>query len=319
VLLFDPDTAGEMAVDRAVSLFLTQPVEIAIATLDEDLDPDEYLLKHGLEAWEKLIAAAPEALAFKWKQLVRNFAAEDGNLTGQQNAIGAYIDLIGQARASGPVDPIRWGLVLSQVSKLTGIPAEQLQKRLSAARPVAKKPMQPVAPASAPASPAPHVEPRRKPGVLSARDRAECWILGVLLLEPGRWQRVQLLISPEDFTDDRRRRLAEVYWNYQRDEGEPEFRDLLTFLGDPAVSGDEASGNDLRSLAIEVTAEVEGFAERQLDFESTLASAMEHLNKTRQHQEKQKLIQTLRGEEALNAEQQVDLLRQLQDRARKPK
>src|SRR5262249_7689424 len=41
VLLFDADTAGDLAVNRAVELFLTQPIEIAIASIPEDLDPDE--------------------------------------------------------------------------------------------------------------------------------------------------------------------------------------------------------------------------------------------------------------------------------------
>jgi DNA primase len=41
VLLFDADTAGDTAVDRTVELFLTQPVEIAIASMPEGVDPDE--------------------------------------------------------------------------------------------------------------------------------------------------------------------------------------------------------------------------------------------------------------------------------------
>src|SRR5204862_4149748 len=43
VLLFDADTAGDAAVDRAVGLFLTQPVEIHIASMPPEVDPDEYL------------------------------------------------------------------------------------------------------------------------------------------------------------------------------------------------------------------------------------------------------------------------------------
>jgi hypothetical protein len=137
----------------------------------------------------------------------------------------------------------------------------------------------------------------------------------VLLLEPARWQRVQLIIGPEDFTDDRRRRLAEVYWNYQRDEGEPVFNELLGILGDLARQNPEDGGpGDLRELAIEVTGEVEAMADRQSNFESTLAAAMMHFDRNRQSLEKQRLIATLRrsGEQNLGAEQEVDLLKQLQ-------
>ena len=55
VLLFDADTAGDLAVDRAVGLFLTQPVEIAIASMPPGVDPDGFCWRTGLrrsrECW----------------------------------------------------------------------------------------------------------------------------------------------------------------------------------------------------------------------------------------------------------------------------
>ena len=331
VLLFDPDTAGDLAVDRAVSLFLTQPVEIAIANLGEDLDPDEYLLKYGLEAWEKLIATAPEALTFKWRQLVRQFAADDGNLTGQQKAIDGYLDVIGQARAAGPVDPIRWGLTVSQVGKLTGIPTDQLQRRLAAVRPAAKKPAAPLVPAASAGQradapiPVPAPVRRPRPGVRSARDRAERWILGALLLEPARWHTIQTVVAPEDFTEPVRRRLAEVYWRHQHDEGEPVFSEFLgsldsAVIGRPDADGhgsaDDVSAAELGELAVEVTNEVEAFAAWQSDPEATLMSLIEHLDHNRNTQEKQKLLASLRRstEQNLDDQQEVDLLKKLVQR-----
>ncbi len=70
VLLFDADAAGDTAVNRAVELFLSQPIEIAIASMPTGLDPDEYLLQRGLEAFETLLRDATDVLAYKWKQLV---------------------------------------------------------------------------------------------------------------------------------------------------------------------------------------------------------------------------------------------------------
>ena len=52
VLLFDADTAGDTAVDRAVGLFLTQPVEIVIASMPPEVDPDEFVLKEGPEEFQ---------------------------------------------------------------------------------------------------------------------------------------------------------------------------------------------------------------------------------------------------------------------------
>ena len=58
VLLFDADNAGDLAVNRAVELFLTQPVEILIASMPEGIDPDEFLLAHGAEGFAAMLADA---------------------------------------------------------------------------------------------------------------------------------------------------------------------------------------------------------------------------------------------------------------------
>jgi len=100
VLLFDADTAGDTAVNRAVELFLTQPIEIAIASMPEGVDPDEYLIANGAEAFEKVLATASDALAFKWKLLDRQFAASD-DLTGRQKAVEEYLGTLAAARGTG--------------------------------------------------------------------------------------------------------------------------------------------------------------------------------------------------------------------------
>jgi replicative DNA helicase len=76
--------------------------------------------------------------------------------------------------------------------------------------------------------------------------QAESWLLGLLLLEPQRWHDVQREVMPADFQDEPRRRLAELLWAHQRDEGEPVLSEFLGSLPD-----------DLKGLAVEVMDEVE--------------------------------------------------------------
>ncbi len=218
VLLFDADFAGDNAVDKAVGLFLTQPIAIHIASMPPDTDPDEFLLKNGAEEFQRVMAEAPDALTYKWRQLDRRFAASEGDLTGQQKAVETYLETLAGARGSGPVDSIRWGGALTRVSRLTGIPVDDLTKRFR---------MQPPArPAARPAAGAAHNEaaPAAAPRALrswmpSGQGQAERWILGVLLLEPNRWARVQRTVGVADFADAEYRRLAEIYWEHQRHEG----------------------------------------------------------------------------------------------------
>ena len=141
VLLFDADSAGDKAADRVVQLFLTQPIEIAVASMPEGMDPDELLIERGAAGFEEVIAGAIDVLTYQWKALSREFAAHPNDLTGQQKAVRQYLDLLANARGSGPVDPIRWGMALTRVSRLTGMPIDELNRQFKTAKsPQATKP-----------------------------------------------------------------------------------------------------------------------------------------------------------------------------------
>jgi DNA primase len=307
VLLFDADTAGDMAVNRAVELFLTQPIEIAIASMPEGIDPDEYLLEHGADGFAKMLSNASDALSYKWKQLAADFL-KTGDLTSQQKAVQSYLDVIGQARGSGPIDPIRWGAILTRVSRLTEIPVEELHKRF---RNVGKKPRFSATPQAAEEQTAEPSVPEQKRS--DAHDRAEQWILGVLLLEPHRWQDVQHHLSVEEFTNGPHRRIAELYWNCQRDDGEPTLAEFVSLL-------DEG----LKDLAMRLVDEVEALSAADgADADRTLSEAMRHLDEQRKRREEAKLIAELRRTSGASdakpqAAEEIDLLRKLQEQARRP-
>jgi DNA primase len=252
VLLFDADSAGDQAADRVVQLFLTQQIEMAVAALPEGMDPDEYLLAHGAEAFEKVLADAEDVLSFKWRQLSNRFMEKRGDLTGQQKAVEEYLELLAQARGSGPVDPLRWGGALARVSRLTEIPVDQLNRRFKARRSSPRRSGNPgiqVAGTEQPTMKDSAEQPLQTAAPLPTnRLVAERWILGILLSEPQLWQDVQVDIHVDDFADLQHRRIAEVYWNCQRDEGEVVFNTLLSLLDDPA----------LKELAIRLVDEMEG-------------------------------------------------------------
>src|SRR5207253_1362494 len=96
-------------------------VEIAVASMPQGLDPDEYLIKQGAAEFEKLIASAPDALSYVWKQMRRQFQASEDNLTQQQKLAEKYLELLGAARGK-TIDPLRWGKIISDASDKTGIP-----------------------------------------------------------------------------------------------------------------------------------------------------------------------------------------------------
>jgi hypothetical protein len=105
-----------------------------------------------------------------------------------------------------------------------------------------------------------------------------------------------------------RRKLGEVYWQHQRDEGEPAFHEFLAVLRDPALT----------ELAVELVDEVGALT----DLDQALAEALEHLQDSRRRVEEQKLMAALRrssdGQPLPDEQSEVDLLKQLQEKARQP-
>lgn len=332
VLLFDADAAGDLAVDRAVGLFLTQPVEIAIASMPADVDPDEYLIEHGAEGFEKMLAGASDALSYKWKQLARRFGESGNNLTGQQKAVEEYLKRLADARGTGPVDSLRWGQALSRVSRLTEIDVSELNRRFG--RPKNSPPQGRRGPVTNPSTAPPSDVSARPRKVLSARERTERGILGILLLEPARWQEIQQKVEVEDFTDATRRRLAEIYWDYQRDEGEPVFSEFLELLrnrtsaSQSGVARDSGSsregetftptGEDLVTLAIEVVTETE--AESHGDLDATWHGYAKFLESDQRLREQRKLAAELRrtSEGPSSEVTSRDPLFEMQEKARRP-
>jgi DNA primase len=289
VLLFDADIAGDTAVNRAVELFLTQPVEVAIASMPDGLDPDEYLLKYGSEAFDGLLKNAADALTYKWKQLVTSFNESGNDLTGQQKAVSHYLELLAGARGAGPVDSLRWGSALARVSRLTEIPVDELNRKFKSKPGVSSK--------TRPAASLPAV-PVARPTALNAQDRVERWVLAVLLAQPGRWFEVQTTIQPEQFTDPVRRQLAELYWDHQRHEGEP---DLHQFIG-------ELVQPDIAQLAVDLFEEFESLGDPDL----RLKEAVQFFDRQRADQMSSKHLADLRrtsvpGQPGLSSEGRVKM------------
>jgi DNA primase len=303
VLLFDPDSAGDAAVNRAVELFLSQPVEVTIAALPDGMDPDEFLLKHGAEAFNKILADSADALTFKWKQLTRQFRSSDA-ITGQQQAVQEYLQTLSAARNSGggAIDSLRWGAALSRVSRLTDIPVQELNRRFGIGRSGKRGPGKPAAQVAAtdqPTTNAP-VPP------LQARQRAEGFILGLLLIEPQRWDDVQQHIGPTDFTDEGIRSIAEIFWRHQQDEGPPVFNEFLGLL-------DET----MKSAAVALA---DGASDAE-DAAVFLAGSMQHLLDDHRREEGRKLIAHLRktsDSSPAGVEDDMETIRRLQENARQP-
>lgn len=290
VLLFDGDNAGDLAVERALQLFLTQPIEIGIATLPTNIDPDEYLLKQGLSSFDRLIDQAQDALTFQWKKLFQRLSKTENDLTARSRLIDEYLQRLSSARSGGPVDPIRWGSILARVSKLTNIPVDELNQKFRVRKTRGRSSI----PSISPTGSVNRAQPTLVP---PARCQAERWILGGLLHLPRAWANVQQVLDSKDFMTEKLKPLAEWYWDYQRHEGEISLKELIVQLEDP----------ELKSLAIELASEVETMN----NLHQRLEEAVQFIQREREISSLEKQVLELKRSKELEAIRGDEVLRSL--------
>jgi DNA primase len=65
VLVFDADAGGTTGVDRALEVFVSQEMDLRIATLPAGLDPCDLLVAQGPEPFRRALEKAPDALEYK--------------------------------------------------------------------------------------------------------------------------------------------------------------------------------------------------------------------------------------------------------------
>ena len=75
VMLYDPDTAGELATLRALEMFIKEDVNVKIACLPKGEDPDSFIRKFGGEALLKVLTEAFPIFDYKLNYLLSKYQA----------------------------------------------------------------------------------------------------------------------------------------------------------------------------------------------------------------------------------------------------
>jgi DNA primase len=64
VVNYDPDTAGQVATERSLTLLLEKEFDVRVLALPGGADPDKFLKEQGAEAYRELLAKAPPYLDY---------------------------------------------------------------------------------------------------------------------------------------------------------------------------------------------------------------------------------------------------------------
>jgi DNA primase len=133
VLVFDADAGGENGVDRALEIFASHEVDLAIATLPAGLDPCDLLVQQGADAFRQALDRAVDALEFKLNQVLP--AGGPQGVEETRRAVDAVLGIIALAPPlSGQAGAIKAQLMVSRIARRLTLKEEVVWARLQELR-----------------------------------------------------------------------------------------------------------------------------------------------------------------------------------------
>lgn len=266
VLVFDADVAGQAAAERAIEVFLSQRLNVRVATVPQMAgeggavkDPCDYVLAAGAEGMRRLVADAPDALEYAWARRAEAYRQAE-TLTQKRTILEEFLRLIVSSAAYGAIDALRQGLLVGHLAELVGLSPRDVNEQM---RRLGRR----VGRASATGG-----DESAPPE--QATDRAERWALGALISHPELFDTVRDKIAPGMFDSPALRAVAEQVW-LLAGQGRLELAALL------GAGESEHWGRVVTDLQIA--------AEKRGNHRRHLAEAAEDLQRRRRRQELQLL------------------------------
>ena len=201
LLVLDGDAAGRRRADEILELFVSAQLDLRILTLPDDLDPADFLLTRGAEAFQNLLGSAVDALEHKLRILTSSVDAQSS--IGQiQRAQEEMLRIL--AKAPRPRDSaahLREAQILSRLAQRFRVGEPALRDRLRSLREKANRPR-----AATPVSAEPATLPP-KPGIA---EKAEQELLEIVLQSPEWVHLIAEQLPPAVWRCSRRRAVFSV-------------------------------------------------------------------------------------------------------------
>jgi DNA primase len=282
VLVFDADAGGQTGVDRALALFTSHDVDLAIAALPEGFDPCDLLVKAGADAFRQVLEGAVDALEFKLNQTL----PREGPVSVEESrrAVDAVLGIIALAPPlTGQAGAVKAELMVSRIARRLALKEETVWARLDELRKERRE-------AAPPARPAPPPAPKTR----AAPEERE--LLEVLLAEPALVSVAMAQLHPDEIQHPDARRLLVGLYQLQS-AGEP-----------PTVDGLRVRLDD--AALVEGALKLQDIGRRHPDREAWLKRLLAHFEERRARPVKQELQNQLHA--ASDHQAALELLRRLQ-------
>jgi len=305
-LVLDGDEAGQRRTNEILELFVAAQVDLRILTLPEQLDPCDFLLQQGGDAFRQLLTGAIDALEHK----VRIATQGVDLVLDTHRANQALEDILGTmarapkagAEAAGQTR-LREHQMLAHLARRFGVADSQLRTRLSELRRRSQPRPKTVAetkPSQEAAAPPPHVRDM---------DPRDLELLEILVLHPEYVDQAIAAIDVGQLHSVPARKIFyTIHWLHD-EQRTPDFGNVLTALEDPAM----------KNIWVEVDERAQAKApEAQEDARQRLQGLIDDYRYFREKRSRQHMAAALQ-EKKLNEQEELDALQRLiaQERSRR--
>jgi DNA primase len=221
VLVFDADAGGETGVERALELFVSHDVDLRIATLPEGLDPCDFLMQQGAEAFEGVLTNAVDVLEFRLNQVWTTEAAS--GIEGRRRAVDAILSILALAPEQPGQDmALKRELMVTRVAQRLGVKEETVWGRLQQLQQARRQEEAPAKEEEA--------SPRTAPAAPHERQ-----LLEVLLAEPALVPLAAAEVPASEVEHPGLRLLLEGLYRLQAEGLEPSLDRLRTRIDNPPL------------------------------------------------------------------------------------
>lgn len=211
LLVFDGDDAGVKAALRSAPLFLNHGIEARVVTLPDGLDPDDFIVQRGADAFAQALEAATPILEYTvWRTLNNH-----GNSpAGKERTLQELLPLLSGIRTDSARD-----MTVRYMADLVGVRAEDISRML---RSQGGAPKGGASHGSSTQGRASQAAPAEAFSFTARESRHQRMFLRLLLNERKLIAKARELLKPEEFAEPELRQLYDKILRL----GDEEFQQL---------------------------------------------------------------------------------------------
>ena len=133
VVLLDGDDAGRRRANEILDVLLAEPIDVRIARLPAGVDPCEFVLERGSDAFEAIVAAAIDPLDYRMEEALASLAPDAGD-DAALAALESVLRAVARVSPRSPLSPsqrrLREDQVIGRLSRRFGIARDVLRNRV---------------------------------------------------------------------------------------------------------------------------------------------------------------------------------------------